>query len=79
MKRINQKLSKTDIIEKVYYSDEGHGSIKATLEDAKRYNKSITYDDVKEWKSKQEFGQRAKMRGMNSFIADSPKEEYQCD
>ena len=79
MKQIKEKLSKTDIIEKVHNADDGFGSIRATLADAKRYDKTISYDDVKEWFSKQEFGQRAKMRGMNSFIAHAPKEEYQCD
>ena len=71
--------SKNKIIEKVYYDPCGFGSITATLKDAKKYDKSITYDDVKKWKYSQDFGQKAKMRGMNSFIADAPHDEYQMD
>ena len=71
--------SKNKIIEKVYYDPGGFGSIASTLKDAKKYDKSITYDDVKKWKYSQDFGQKAKMRGMNSFIADAPREEYQMD
>ena len=35
------------IIEKIYYDLGGFGSITTTLKDAKKYDKSITYDDVK--------------------------------
>ena len=70
---------KTKIIEKVYFDPAGYGSIAETLKDAKKYDKSITYEDVKKWKAKQDFGQKAKPRGMNSFIADKPHEEYQMD
>ena len=44
-----------------------------------KYDNSITYEDIKKWKSSQDFGQKAKMRGMNSFIANEPREEYQMD
>ena len=70
---------KIKIIEKVYYDPAGFGSITETLKDAKKYDKSITYDDIKKWKASQTFGQKAKARGMNSFIADAPHEEYQMD
>ena len=50
-----------------------------TFKDAAKYNKDITYEDVKAWKASQDFGQKAKMRGMNSFVASKPKEEYQVD
>jgi hypothetical protein len=70
---------KIKIIEKIYYDPAGYGSINETLKDAKKYDKSITYDDVKKWKASQAFGQKAKPRGMNSFIADAPREEYQMD
>ena len=66
-------------MKKQYYDPAGYGSIVETLKDAKKYDKSITYDDVKKWKSSQAFGQKAKPRGMNSFIADAPREEYQMD
>ena len=70
---------KIKIIEKVYFDPAGFGSIAETVKDAKKYDKSITYEDVKKWKAKQDFGQKAKPRGMNSFIADKPHEEYQMD
>ena len=70
---------KNKIIEKVYYDPAGFGSISETLKDAKKYDKSITYEDVKKWKASQTFGQKDKPRGMNSFIADEPHEEYQMD
>ena len=72
-------MDKTSIIEKVYFDPAGFGSISETLKDAKKYDKSITYEDVKKWKASQAFSQKSKMRGMNSFIADAPKEEYQMD
>ena len=65
---------KNKIIEKVYYDPAGYGSISETLKDAKKYDKSITYEDVKKWKASQTFGQKDKPRGMNSFIADVPHE-----
>ena len=70
---------KIKIIEKVYYDPAGFGSISETLKDAKKYDKSITYEDVKKWKASQAFGQKARPRGMNSFIAHEPLEEYQMD
>ena len=71
--------AKIKAIEKVYYDPAGFGSIKETLKDVKKYDPSVTADDIKKWKAKQDFGQKAKMRGMNSFIAEKPKEEYQMD
>jgi hypothetical protein len=35
---------------------------------------TITYEDVREWKSKPSFGQKAKPRGSNSFIASEPQQ-----
>jgi len=71
--------TKKDIIEKVYFGPDGFGSLNEVLKDAKKIDDTITYEDVKEWKSKQEFGQKAKPRGSNSFIAQEPYQEYQCD
>ena len=39
----------------------------------------ITYEDVKGWKATQPFGQKAKPYGTNSYVADEPYQEYQCD
>ena len=40
-------MNKDEIIEKCYYDEAGYSSIKETLKDAKVYDKTITYDDVK--------------------------------
>ena len=71
--------TKKETIETVYFGAGGFGSLREVLKDAKKLDDTITYDDVKEWKSKQTFGQKAKPRGSNSFIAQEPYQEYQCD
>ena len=38
---------KDEIISKIYYYPSGFGSIKTTFEDARKKDKSITYDNVK--------------------------------
>ena len=72
-------MSKADIIEKIYYDLAGYGSIQNTLKEARKYDNTITYDDVKNWKAKQPFGQKRQIRGTNSFIAKQPLEEFQMD
>ena len=42
--------NKEEIIAKVYFDPAGFGSINETLKYAKKYDKTITYDDVKRWK-----------------------------
>ena len=69
--------AKIKAIERAWNDDAGFGSIAQTVREAKKYDPSVTAGDFKEWKAKQDVGQKAKMRGMNSFIADKPKEEYQ--
>ena len=71
-------MSKDEIINKTYYDLGGFGSIKATLEDAHKYDKNITLDDVKAWFNKN-VEKKTKQRGMNSFIANEPRDEYQMD
>ena len=71
--------AKIKAIERAWSDDAGFGSIRDTVREAKKYEPSVTADDFKEWKAKQDIGQKAKMRGMNSFIADKPREEYQMD
>ena len=71
--------AKIKAIERAWTDDAGFGSIGLTVKEAKKYDPSVTADDFKEWKAKQDVGQKAKMRGMNSFIADKPREEYQMD
>lgn len=72
-------MDKNDTIAKVYFDPAGFGSIKETLKDVHKYDKAITYEDVKQWLSAQSFGQKKQLRGTNSFIASAPKEEYQMD
>ena len=69
---------KDKIISKVYYDTAGYGSVAATLADAKTYDSSITYADVKKWKDTQTV-QKHNLRGYNSFVVDKPFEEFQMD
>ena len=71
-------MSKDDIISKVYFDPAGYGSINETLKDAKKYDNSITYEDVKKWKDKHT-ERKTNLRGQNSFIAHKAAEEYQMD
>jgi hypothetical protein len=43
-------MNKEEIINKIYRDPAGFGSIKNTLEEVRKIDKSITYNDVKEWK-----------------------------
>jgi len=70
--------SKEDIIAKIYYDVGGFGSIKHTLEDAKKKDKSITLDDVKEF-FRTRVEKKNKAYGFNSFVAPRPYYEYQVD
>ena len=72
-------MSKSEIIEKIYYDLAGYGSIQSTLKEARTYDNTITYSDVKQWKDKQVLGQKRPLRGTNSFIAKEPLEEFQMD
>ena len=71
--------NKAETISRVYYAPEGFGSITETLKAAQKYDPTISYKDVREWKANQEENQRKKQRGFNSFIVDEPLEEYQMD
>ena len=42
-------MSKNDVISKIYYEPSGYGSLKTTLDDSRKINKSITIDDVKQF------------------------------
>ena len=71
--------TKEEIIETVYFRPDGFGSLKQVTRDAQLKDDTISYEDVREWKSKQSFGQKMKPYGNNSFIASEPHQEYQCD
>jgi hypothetical protein len=69
---------KDKIIARIYFDEAGYGSVAATLADAKKYDPSITYDDVKKWKAKNT-ERKTNLRGFNSFVANEPYEEFQMD
>ena len=54
--------TKKEIIETVYFRPDGFGSLKQVTRDAKTKDDTISYEDVREWKSKQSFGQKMKNR-----------------
>jgi hypothetical protein len=69
---------KDKIISKVYYDPAGYGSVASTLADAKKYDPTITYADVKKWKDSHSV-QKHNLRGYNSFVVDKPFVEFQMD
>ena len=67
-----------DIIKQVYYDPAGFDGIKKTFEDARKKDKNITLNDVKEWFEKN-IEQKKQLKGYNSFVANEAKFEYQID
>ena len=67
-------MSKSDVMETVYYDLFCYGCIQNTLKEARKYDKTITYDDVRDWKQKEEIGQKIQLRGVNSRMAKEPLE-----
>ena len=49
---MSEQTEKDKIIEKIYFDPAGYGSITTTLKDARVFDKTITYEDVKQWKEK---------------------------
>ena len=45
-------MNKNEIISKVYHDPAGFGSNAATLAYAKKYDNTVTLEDVKDWKAK---------------------------
>ena len=70
---------KEKILRKVYYSEDGFGSIYETYKDAKKQLNSITLEDTKKWLEKQKGRQTKPYQGFNSYVADEPLEEVQVD
>jgi hypothetical protein len=69
---------KFEIVSKIYHDPSGYGSIKTTFDDAKKVDKTITIDDVKDWFRKN-VEKKNQLKGMNSFVAPHPYYEYQLD
>ena len=70
-------MSKDSIISKIYYDPAGYGSMQTTLQDARKIDKTITSDDIKQWFHKK--CRKTSLKGYNSFVASEPREEYQMD
>ena len=62
--------TKKQTIETVCFRPDGFGSLKQVTKDAQLKHETVTYEDVREWKSKQTFGQKLKPYGNspNRFI-----------
>jgi len=71
-------MNKNEIIAKVYLDPAGFGPNANTLQDARKFNKSITLQDVKDGKAKN-LERKTNLKGYNSFIADRPCQEFQID
>ena len=69
---------KDKIIKEVYFDSGALGSIKRTLEDARKKDPSIKEADVKSWKDRN-LQKKIQVSGYNSWVASEPKEEYQMD
>lgn len=65
-------------IARIYYDPAGYGSKKETYDDVKKIDKNIKYSDVVDFFEKH-VEQKKNLRGMNSFIASHPYEEFQMD
>ena len=70
--------TKEEIIRKMYYDPAGFGSIKNTLKDVRKIDKTITEAEVKEF-IENNTERKQNLSGYNSFIANEPKQEYQVD
>lgn len=70
--------SKEQIIKDAYYSDDGYGSQKVTLKDAKEKDPTITKDDVKQWFA-ENVDRLKHMKGRNSYVAPEANYEFQID
>ena len=71
-------MDKNKIISQVYHDPLGYGSIHNTLKDARKVDKSITLEDVKQWKESN-VERKTQLKGYNSYVADHRFQEYQID
>jgi hypothetical protein len=67
-----------NIISDVYFEKSGFGSKKATLDDARQKDKTITMTDINEFFRKN-VEQKKQLKGYNSFVAPEHGYEYQVD
>jgi hypothetical protein len=71
-------MDKEQIIGDAFNKYSNFGNVAETLEDARKVDKSITRKDVMAYKNKYYIPLRYH-RGVNSYVAKQPKEEYQID
>ena len=71
-------MDKNNIISKIYYDKSGFGSIKTTFEDARKVDKSITLEDIKQFFNNN-VKKKDNLKGYNSFVAPHNYYEYQAD
>ena len=71
-------MTKNDIISRTYFDLAGYGRMQTTYEDAKKIDKSINYQDVKNW-FENNIERKTQLRGFNSYVASKPFEEFQID
>ena len=77
---MSEKSEKDKIIRQIYYdADSGFGSISETHREAKKILNTITYNDVKDFLERQKSRQTKGYTGFNSYVADKPLAETQCD
>jgi len=72
-------MEKENVLRKVYYNEDGFGSINDTYKQAKKQLDSITIEDTKQWLEKQKGRQTKAYKGFNSYVADEPLDEIQID
>jgi transposase InsO family protein len=70
--------AKEQLIAEAYNQYGNFGNVAKTLKAARLLDRSITRKDVQQWKDKNHAPLRAH-RGLNSYVAKKPKEEYQMD
>ena len=66
--------NKQSIISKIYFDKSGFGSIKTTLDDARKVDKSISINDVKQFFNNN-VEKKSNLKGFNSFVAPHPHYE----
>ena len=62
----------------MYFDKSGHGSIKTTLDDARKVDKSININDVKQFFTNN-VEKKDNLKGFNSYVAPGNNYEYQAD
>ena len=71
-------MDKFDIIKNIYYEPDGFGSIKDTYDKAKKKDKTIKLEDIKQWYN-ENVPRTTQLRGYNSYIPPYANFEYEVD